>query len=95
MRLLFVETLQVRIQAVPVLDKLQYLYRLLSSVLPVIKQIHLDQCTELELEKRLRGEPEILFRVTFDDLYCSHLFLSLTLVCSTLQELRLILSGQD
>lgn len=77
-------------QAVPVLDKLKYLYRLLSSVLPVIKQIHLDQCTELELEKRLRGEPEFLFTVTIDELYTS-----LTLVCSTLQELRLILSGQD
>lgn len=52
------ETLQVRIQGIPVLQKLQYLYRLLSAVLPVIKQIHLDQCTELELEKKLRGEPE-------------------------------------
>ncbi|CAH8357840.1 unnamed protein product [Eruca vesicaria subsp. sativa] len=48
-------TIKVRIQAVPVLEKLQYLYRLLSAVLPVIKQIHLDQCTELELEKKLRG----------------------------------------
>lgn len=90
MRWLFVKTLQVRIQAVPVLDKLKYLYRLLSSVLPVIKQIHLDQCTEIELEKRLRGEHEFLFTVTVDELYTS-----LTLVFSTLQELRLILSGQD
>lgn len=50
------EILQVRIREIPVLDKLQYLYRLLSAVLPVIKQIHLEQCTEVELEKRLRGE---------------------------------------
>lgn len=48
--------LQVRIREISVLDKLQCLYRLLSAVLPVIKQIHLDQCTEVELEKRLRGE---------------------------------------
>uniref|UniRef100_A0A1J3JP75 Lysine-specific demethylase JMJ25 n=1 Tax=Noccaea caerulescens TaxID=107243 RepID=A0A1J3JP75_NOCCA len=48
-------TIKVRIREIPVLDKLQYLYRLLSAVLPVIKQIHLDQCTEVELEKRLRG----------------------------------------
>jgi len=50
------EKLQVRIREIPVLDKLQYLYRLLSAVLPVIKQIHLEQCMEVELEKRLRGE---------------------------------------
>ncbi|XP_020867299.1 lysine-specific demethylase JMJ25 isoform X1 [Arabidopsis lyrata subsp. lyrata] len=48
-------TIKLRIREIPVLDKLQYLYRLLSAVLPVIKQIHLEQCTEVELEKRLRG----------------------------------------
>ncbi|KAF8110355.1 hypothetical protein N665_0085s0081 [Sinapis alba] len=65
-------TVKVRIQAVPVLDKLQYLYRLLSSVLPVIKQIHLDQCTELELEKRLRGAEIDLVRARLkaDDQMC-------------------------
>ncbi|KAL0797533.1 hypothetical protein Bca101_052707 [Brassica carinata] len=65
-------TIKVRIQAVPVLDKLQYLYRLLSSVLPVIKQIHLDQCTELELEKRLRGAEIDLVRARLkaDDQMC-------------------------
>ncbi|CAD5312167.1 unnamed protein product [Arabidopsis thaliana] len=47
-------TIKVRIREIPVLDKLQYLYRLLSAVLPVIKQIHLEQCMEVELEKRLR-----------------------------------------
>ncbi|CAN8311682.1 unnamed protein product [Cochlearia groenlandica] len=48
-------TVKVRIREIPVLDKLQYLYRLLSAVLPVIKQIHIEQCAEVELEKRLRG----------------------------------------
>lgn len=38
------------------LDKLQYLYCLLSSVLPVVKQIHQQQCAEVELEKKLRGK---------------------------------------
>ncbi|CAN7134540.1 unnamed protein product [Brassica rapa subsp. narinosa] len=65
-------TIKVRIQKVPVLDKLQYLYRLLSAVLPVIKQIHLDQCTELELEKRLRGAEIDLVRARLkaDDQMC-------------------------
>ncbi|XP_010489647.1 PREDICTED: lysine-specific demethylase JMJ25-like isoform X2 [Camelina sativa] len=48
-------TIKVQIREIPVLEKLQYLYRLLSAVLPVIKQIHLEQCAEVELEKRLRG----------------------------------------
>ncbi|GMN43873.1 hypothetical protein TIFTF001_013066 [Ficus carica] len=47
--------IKVRIREIPALDKLQYLHRLLSSVLPVVKQIHHDQCSEVELEKRLRG----------------------------------------
>ncbi|KAJ4823420.1 hypothetical protein Tsubulata_025585 [Turnera subulata] len=46
---------KVRIREIPVIDKLQYLYCLLSSVLPVVKQIHQDQCSEVDLEKRLRG----------------------------------------
>lgn len=40
----------------PVLEKLQYLHVLLSSVLPVVKQIHHEQCYEVELEKKLRGK---------------------------------------
>lgn len=48
--------LQVRIKEIPILDKLQYLYCLLSSVLPVVKQIHYEQCSEVELEKRLHGK---------------------------------------
>ncbi|KAJ0235949.1 hypothetical protein HA466_0259740 [Hirschfeldia incana] len=65
-------TIKVRIQGIPVLDKLQHLYRLLSAVLPVIKQIHLDQCTELELEKRLRGAEIDLVRARLkaDDQMC-------------------------
>ncbi|KAM6577824.1 hypothetical protein CsatB_029661 [Cannabis sativa] len=47
--------LKVRIKEIPALDKLQYLHCLLSSVLPVVKQIHHEQCSEVELEKRLRG----------------------------------------
>ncbi|XP_034218040.1 lysine-specific demethylase JMJ25 isoform X1 [Prunus dulcis] len=46
---------KVRIREIPVLDKLQYLHRLLSSVLPIVKQIHQEQCFEVELEKKLRG----------------------------------------
>lgn len=47
--------IKVRIREIPVQDKLQYLHCLLSSVLPVVKQIHYEQCSEVELEKRLRG----------------------------------------
>ncbi|KAJ1377641.1 Zinc finger, RING-type [Sesbania bispinosa] len=47
--------IKVRIREIPVLDKLQYLHLLLSSVLPVVKQIHREQCFEVELEKKLRG----------------------------------------
>ncbi|XP_011023660.1 PREDICTED: lysine-specific demethylase JMJ25-like isoform X4 [Populus euphratica] len=46
---------KVRIREIPVLDKLQYLHCLLSSVLPIVKQIHHEQCLEVELEQRLRG----------------------------------------
>ncbi|XP_024032595.1 lysine-specific demethylase JMJ25-like, partial [Morus notabilis] len=47
--------IKVRIREIPALDKLQYLHSLLSSVLPVVKQIHHEQCSEVELEKMLRG----------------------------------------
>uniref|UniRef100_A0A5B7A1W7 Putative lysine-specific demethylase JMJ25 isoform X1 n=1 Tax=Davidia involucrata TaxID=16924 RepID=A0A5B7A1W7_DAVIN len=47
--------IKVRIREIPVQDKLQYLHCLLSSVLPVVNQIHREQCFEVELEKRLRG----------------------------------------
>lgn len=53
---------KVRIREIPVLDKLQYLYCLLSSVLPVVKQIHNEQCSEVELEKKLRGNDIDLVR---------------------------------
>ncbi|OMP03318.1 hypothetical protein COLO4_10492 [Corchorus olitorius] len=46
---------EVRIREIPVLDKLQYHYSLLSSVLPVVKKIHQEQCFEVELERKLRG----------------------------------------
>lgn len=54
--------IKVRIREIPVLDKLQYLYRLLSSVLPVIKQIHVQQCFEVKLEKRMQGDKMLLLR---------------------------------
>lgn len=47
--------IKAKIREIPVLDKLQYLYCLLSSVLPVVKQIHQQQCAEVELEKKLHG----------------------------------------
>ncbi|XP_050379397.1 E3 ubiquitin-protein ligase JMJ24 isoform X2 [Argentina anserina] len=46
---------KVRIREIPALDKLQYLHCLLSSVLPVVKRIHQEQCFEVELERKLRG----------------------------------------
>uniref|UniRef100_A0A6N2LEG1 WRC domain-containing protein n=1 Tax=Salix viminalis TaxID=40686 RepID=A0A6N2LEG1_SALVM len=48
-------TVKVRIREIPVLDKLQYLHCLLSSVLPIVKQIHQEQCFEVKLEQRLHG----------------------------------------
>lgn len=56
MDILFVDILQMKIREIPVLDKLRYLYSLLSSVQPVIKQIHNEQCSEVELEKMILGE---------------------------------------
>lgn len=47
--------IKARIRDIPAQDKLQYLYCVLSSVLPVVKQIHREQCSEVELEKKLRG----------------------------------------
>ncbi|KAI3466663.1 hypothetical protein Pfo_023326 [Paulownia fortunei] len=47
--------IKARIREIPATDKLQYLYCLLSAVLPIVKKIHSEQCSEVELEKRLRG----------------------------------------
>lgn len=58
-------TMQVRIREIPVLEKLQYLYFLLSSVLPVVKKIHDEQCSEVELEKKLLGKISFDFEVSF------------------------------
>ncbi|KVH89577.1 JmjC domain-containing protein [Cynara cardunculus var. scolymus] len=44
-----------KIRDIPGQEKLEHLFCLLSSVLPVVKQIHFEQCSELELERRLRG----------------------------------------
>ncbi|KAK7356087.1 hypothetical protein VNO80_15353 [Phaseolus coccineus] len=59
-------SIKVRIREIPVLDKLQYLHVLLSSVLPVVKQIHREQCFEVELEKKLRGAEIDLPRIKFN-----------------------------
>lgn len=50
-----------RIREIPVLEKLQHLYCLLSAVLPLVKQIHQIQCSEVELEKKLRGKKLLMF----------------------------------
>lgn len=50
-----------KIREIPVKEKLEYLYCLLSSVLPVVKRIHREQCSEVELERRLRGEMLLMF----------------------------------
>ncbi|KAK6915589.1 WRC domain [Dillenia turbinata] len=55
--------IKARIREIPVHRKLQYLHSLLSSVLPVVKQIHHEQCNEVELEKRLRGAEMDLVRI--------------------------------
>ncbi|XP_062143885.1 E3 ubiquitin-protein ligase JMJ24 isoform X2 [Alnus glutinosa] len=55
-------SIKVRIREIPVLDKLKYLHCLLSSVLPVVKQIHHEQASEVELEKRLHGSDMFLAR---------------------------------
>ncbi|XP_021282219.1 lysine-specific demethylase JMJ25 isoform X1 [Herrania umbratica] len=64
--------IKVRIREIPVLDKLQYHYGLLSSVLPVVKKIHQEQCSEVELEKRLHGTAIDLVRakVNADEQMC-------------------------
>ncbi|KAB1207650.1 Lysine-specific demethylase 3B [Morella rubra] len=54
--------IKVRIREIPILDKLKYLHCLLSSVLPVIKQIHHVQASEVELEKSLHGSEMYLAR---------------------------------
>ncbi|TYH59963.1 hypothetical protein ES332_D08G259200v1 [Gossypium tomentosum] len=64
--------IKVRIREIPVLDKLQYHYCLLASVLPVIKKIHQEQCSEVELERKLRRTEIDLFRakVNADEQMC-------------------------
>ncbi|KAK3028511.1 hypothetical protein RJ639_038579, partial [Escallonia herrerae] len=49
------EIQKVKIREIPVQEKLEYLYCLLSSVLHLVTRIHDEQCSEVELERRLRG----------------------------------------
>ncbi|KAL3522218.1 hypothetical protein ACH5RR_015052 [Cinchona calisaya] len=51
--------IKARIREIPVQDKLQYLYCLLSAVLPVVNQIHHAQSSEVELEKKLHGNIDL------------------------------------
>ncbi|KAM3704831.1 hypothetical protein ACJW31_03G035700 [Castanea mollissima] len=65
-------SIKVRIREIPVLDKLKYLHCLLSSVLPVVKQIHHEQASEVELQKKLNGKELFLARtkVNADEQMC-------------------------
>uniref|UniRef100_A0A7N0U5X4 Lysine-specific demethylase JMJ25 n=1 Tax=Kalanchoe fedtschenkoi TaxID=63787 RepID=A0A7N0U5X4_KALFE len=47
--------IKARIRQVHAQEKLEYLYNLLSSVLPIIKKIHHQQTIEVDLEIRLHG----------------------------------------
>ncbi|XP_027105205.1 E3 ubiquitin-protein ligase JMJ24 isoform X1 [Coffea arabica] len=51
--------IKAKIREIPIQDKLQYLYCLLSAVLPVVNQIHHEQNAEVELEKRLHGNIDL------------------------------------
>lgn len=68
-------SIKVRIREIPVLDKLKYLHCLLSSVLPVVKQIHHEQASEVELQKKLNGKELFLARtkVNADEQMCCNL----------------------
>ncbi|KAL8511443.1 hypothetical protein ACS0TY_018013 [Phlomoides rotata] len=54
--------IKARIKEIQAKDKLQYLYCLLSAVLPIVKRIHAEQCSEVKLEKRFRGNEIDLVR---------------------------------
>ncbi|GJR03924.1 hypothetical protein Tco_0526908 [Tanacetum coccineum] len=45
--------IKAKIWDIPAQEKLEHLFHLLSLVLPLVKQIHFEQCSELELERKL------------------------------------------
>ncbi|KAJ6828384.1 lysine-specific demethylase JMJ25 [Iris pallida] len=47
--------IKTKIQDLTGIEKLRYLHRLLSFVLPTLKQIYSEQCFEIEVEKRTNG----------------------------------------
>ncbi|XP_078440742.1 jmjC domain protein JMJ24 [Wolffia australiana] len=47
--------IKARIKEMSSMDKLRHLHRILSFVVPMLKQIHLEQCYELDLEIRVCG----------------------------------------
>uniref|UniRef100_A0A0C9RXT6 TSA: Wollemia nobilis Ref_Wollemi_Transcript_5242_3829 transcribed RNA sequence n=1 Tax=Wollemia nobilis TaxID=56998 RepID=A0A0C9RXT6_9CONI len=48
---------KVRMQETDSTEKIRYLHYFLSMTLPVIKQIHKEQCLEQEVEAKIQGEP--------------------------------------
>jgi len=48
--------MQVRMPETDNTEKIQYLHYFLSMALPVLKQIHRDECLELEAEAKIQGE---------------------------------------
>lgn len=54
--------IKVRIREIPVQNKLLYLFYVLSSVLPIVKKIHKEHCSEVDLETRVHGKDLSLSR---------------------------------
>ncbi|KAH9322173.1 hypothetical protein KI387_016812, partial [Taxus chinensis] len=52
-----------RIQETDSTEKLHYLHYFLSMVLPVLKQIHKEQCLEQEVEAKIQGEPAMKLEI--------------------------------
>jgi len=50
---------QVRMQETDNTEKIRYLHYFLSMALPVLKQIHREECLEQEVEAKIQGDPTI------------------------------------
>jgi hypothetical protein len=48
--------MQVRMQETDNTEKIRYLHYFLSMALPVLKQIHREECLEQEVEAKIQGE---------------------------------------
>ncbi|CAN6320013.1 unnamed protein product [Urochloa humidicola] len=64
--------IKARVQEIPVVDKLRYLHCLLAYVLPVLKQIYSDQCSEIGVETRSSGPKTDILRakINSDEQMC-------------------------